>query len=59
MSLKIFDIVGREIESLVNEDQDPGAYHIRYDRHNLSSGIYFIRLQADGFVDVKKCVLMR
>jgi endoglucanase len=59
VSLKIYDVVGREIESLVNEDQNPGEYSIRYNASRLPSGIYFLRLSADGIVEIKKCVFIK
>ncbi len=59
VSLKIIDVLGREIESLVNEEQNPGEYHIRYDGHQLSSGIYFLKIEAGNFVDIKKCMLIK
>jgi hypothetical protein len=59
VSLKIFDVVGREIESIVNEDKNPGEYNIRYNASRLSSGIYFLRLEAGNFVNVKRCVIIK
>jgi poly(3-hydroxybutyrate) depolymerase len=59
VSLKVFDLVGREIETLVSEDQNAGEYKVEFHACNHASGLYLIRLQAEGFVDVKKCVLIR
>jgi L-ascorbate metabolism protein UlaG (beta-lactamase superfamily) len=59
VSLQIVDMLGREIESLVNGEQNPGEYRIRYDAHRLSGGIYFFRLEAEGFIDVKKCAFIK
>jgi photosystem II stability/assembly factor-like uncharacterized protein len=59
VSLKVFDITGREIQTLVNSDLKPGTYEITFDGSNLSSGIYFYRLEAGEFRDVKKLVLLK
>lgn len=63
VTLKIYDILGREIATLVNEEQAPGNYQVIFDATsaggNLSSGVYFYRLQAGGFVATKKMVLLR
>jgi len=57
--IKVFDILGREIETLVNEEKPVGTYEITWYAENLPSGIYFYRLQADSFVETKKMVLLR
>jgi phosphatidylserine/phosphatidylglycerophosphate/cardiolipin synthase-like enzyme len=58
-TLKVFDILGREIATLVNESMKPGTYSVSWDASQLSSGVYFYRLQSGNFTDVKKMVLMR
>jgi hypothetical protein len=55
----MFDIEGREIISLVNEFQNAGEYYIKFDGCNLTSGVYFIRLKAGEFIDIKKCILIK
>lgn len=58
-SIKIYDAVGREVESLVNEMQDAGVYEVRHDGSSLSSGVYFMRMDYNGRVITDKMVLMR
>ncbi|MFA5405267.1 MAG: right-handed parallel beta-helix repeat-containing protein [Ignavibacteria bacterium] len=57
--LKIYNIIGKEIATLVNEKQSPGIYEINWDASNYSSGIYFYRITAGGFTDTKKLILMK
>jgi len=59
VELKVFDILGREVISLVNEEQPSGKYEIVFDATSISTGIYFYRLQAGSFVETKKMVLMK
>jgi hypothetical protein len=59
VTIKIFDVTGREIQSLVNDMKLPGNYMVDFDGSNLASGIYFYKLQAEGFVDTKKMVLIK
>jgi len=57
--VKVFDILGNEIETLVNEEKQTGTYEITWYAESLPSGIYFYRLQAGNFVETKKMVLMK
>ncbi|MCG6958975.1 T9SS type A sorting domain-containing protein, partial [bacterium BMS3Abin03] len=57
--MKIFDILGREIITLVNENKIGGNYEIRFDAKNLSSGIYYYQIRAGKFIDTKKFVLIK
>jgi hypothetical protein len=57
--LIIFDITGREITTLVNEQLNPGTYEVTFDGSNLPSGIYFYKLTAGDFTDTKKLVLIK
>lgn len=60
VSLKIFDILGNEIVTLVNETKDAGEYEVKFDASDLSSGIYFYKIEAGGnFRDVKKMTLLK
>ena len=59
MTLKVFDILGREVATLVNEVKQPGTYTVQSDGSNLASGMYFYRLQAGSFVAMKKLVLLK
>jgi mannose/cellobiose epimerase-like protein (N-acyl-D-glucosamine 2-epimerase family) len=58
-TLKVYDAIGREIATLVNEMNEAGNYSIQFDAQKLSSGIYFYRLQAGEFVEVKKMLVMK
>lgn len=57
--LKIYDILGKEIETLVNENLSPGTYSIDWNALQYSSGIYLYKLQADEFVDIKRMTLIK
>ena len=59
VSLKIYDILGREVSTLVNEEKQPGNYEVTFDASNLSSGTYFYRLQAGNFSQIKKMILLK
>jgi hypothetical protein len=57
--LVVYDLLGREVATLVNETRQPGTYVVQFDASRLSSGVYFYRLQAGTFVDTKKLILLR
>lgn len=57
--LKVFDVLGKEIATLVNEDKTAGYHSVDFDASNLPSGVYFYRLIAGNFVDTKKMILLR
>ncbi len=59
VKLTVYDILGREIKTLVNKDQAPGEYEILFDAANLSSGVYFYRFQTAGFTVTKKMLLLK
>lgn len=59
VSLKVYNIVGEEIATLVNAEQSAGRYKIDWNASELASGVYFYRIQAAEFVDVKKMILMK
>ncbi|MCP5062319.1 MAG: T9SS type A sorting domain-containing protein [Ignavibacteriae bacterium] len=59
VKLKVFDIIGNEVATLVNKKQSPGNYNINFDASFLPSGIYFYRLQTGSFVETKKLVLLK
>ncbi len=59
VTLKIFDVLGNEITTLVNEEKPMGNYEVEFDATNLSSGVYFYRLQASDFIDTKKMILLK
>jgi len=57
--IKVFDILGNEIEILVDEQKTTGTYEITWYAESLPSGIYFYQLQTSGFIETKKMVLMK
>ncbi len=57
--LKVFDISGREVSTIINTTQDAGIYNISFNAENLSSGIYFYRLQAGNFSQTGKMILVK
>jgi hypothetical protein len=59
VELKVYDLLGREVANLVEEEQTAGNYKIEFDASKLSSGIYFYRLQSGGFTNTKKLILLR
>ena len=59
VTLVVYNILGKEVATLVNEVKSPGAYNLKFDGTNLSSGIYFYKLTADGFTSTKKFTLMK
>lgn len=58
-TLKIFDILGREIVSLMNEVKPKGTYDIAWDASRFPAGVYYYKLQTKEFVDVKKMILIK
>jgi hypothetical protein len=66
VSLKVYDILGNEVATLVNEEQLAGSYEVEYNtigtRHassSLPSGVYFYQLKAGSFIQTKKMILVR
>ena len=59
VSLKVFDLLGKEIVTLINEHKSVGAYKVNFDASRLPSGVYFYRLQAGDFIQTKKMVLLK
>ena len=59
VTLKVFDVLGREVTSLVNEVKQPGTYAVRWNASELGSGVYFYRLQAREYQQTKNLVLLR
>lgn len=58
-TLKIYDVLGREVATLVNEEKPVGKYEVNFDASKLSSGVYFYRLQAGSFVSIKKMMVLK
>jgi hypothetical protein len=59
VSLKIYDVLGREVMTLVDRTMSPGVYDVVLDASNIASGVYFYRLTAGEFVQTKKLVLLK
>jgi len=59
VTLKVYDVLGSKVATLVNKGQPQGNYEIEFDATTLPSGIYFYRIQAGSFVETKKMVLLR
>lgn len=57
--IKIYDILGREITTLVNENKSPGEYEVKFDATGMPSGIYFCRLETGSLNEIKKMILMK
>ena len=59
LTLKIYDVLGREIQTLVSEKKPAGIYEVKFNGDKLPSGIYFCRLQSENFVQTKKLILLK
>jgi len=59
ITLKVYDVLGNEVATLVNEEKPAGNYEVEFDGSKLTSGIYFYRLQAIDFNQTKKMVLIK
>jgi hypothetical protein len=69
VSLKVYDVLGNEIATLVNEEKPAGEYKVQFDISNLSggisakggyaSGVYFYQLKAGNYIETKKMVLLK
>ncbi|WP_290663398.1 T9SS type A sorting domain-containing protein, partial [Ignavibacterium sp.] len=65
--IKVYDILGNEVATLVNEEKEPGYYEVEFNAEQLSSGIYFYRLQSgnpltgsgQSYIQTKKMILLR
>jgi len=59
VTLKVYDLLGREVQALIDEDRLPGQHAVAFDASDLSSGIYFYRLQAGDIAESKRMVLLK
>ncbi|MEO8209704.1 MAG: T9SS type A sorting domain-containing protein [bacterium] len=59
VNLKVFDVQGKEVVTLVNEKLSPGSYEVDFDGRNLPSGIYFYKLSTDNFTNTKRMILLK
>jgi len=64
VTLKVYDVLGNEITTLVNEEKAPGTYEVEFSSHsgevrNLPSGLYFYTLNAENYTETKKMILLK
>lgn len=59
VTLKVYDVLGREVATLVNEPKQPGEYSVEWDAGSMPSGVYFYRLQAGSYAETRRLVLVR
>lgn len=59
VTIKVFDVLGKEIVTLINEYKHEGKYEIEFNAVSLTSGIYYYRLQSGDFVQTKKMILLK
>jgi hypothetical protein len=57
--LVVFDVLGKVVARLVDGARDPGRYSVRFDGSGIPSGVYFCRLDADGFSQVRKLMVLK
>jgi len=59
VTVRVYDILGRAVEVLVNEEKPAGKYEVEFDASRLSSGVYIYKIQAEEYVNVRKMILLR
>lgn len=59
VSLKVYNVLGKEIATLVSEEMNAGTYEVNFDASNLSSGVYFYKIESGNFVKTNKMILMK
>jgi len=59
VTLIVYDVLGKEVTTLVNDEKQPGVYEVEFNASNLSTGIYFYQLKAGSFVQTKKMILAK
>ncbi len=59
VALKVFDVLGNEVATLISEEKPAGSYEVEFNGLELSSGIYFYKLQSGSFVETKKMILLK
>jgi hypothetical protein len=57
--LSVYDLLGREVATLVNEQLQPGTYEVTFDGSNLPSGVYFYRLSSGNYIETKKMLMIK
>ena len=59
VTLKVYDMLGKEVATLVNENLSPGKYTVNFNGSNFASGVYFYRMESGEFRDIKRMVLIK
>jgi calcineurin-like phosphoesterase family protein len=59
VKLTVYDVLGREVTSLVNQKQEPGNYQISFDAENYTSGIYYYQLKVNNYIQTRKMILLK
>ena len=59
VTLKVYDVLGKEVTTLVNKEQSAGGYEVEFNAKKITSGVYFYKLQAGSFTETKKMLLLR
>jgi hypothetical protein len=59
VNMKIYDILGKEVASIINENLTAGFYEVEFNANNLASGMYFYRLETPSYKDIKKMMLIK
>ncbi len=59
VTLKIYDVLGREVRTLVNEVKSAGNFSVDFNASEYSSGVYFYKLESNGFSDIKRMMLIK
>jgi len=59
VTLKVYDVLGNEITTLVNEEKPAGLYEVEFNKNGLTSGVYFYQLKSESFVETKKMILLK
>jgi hypothetical protein len=57
--MKVFDIAGREVKVLISEYKQSGNYEVSFDGSNLSSGVYYYKIESGNYFEIKKMVLIK
>lgn len=59
VTLKIYDVLGREVITLINEELNAGSHQINFNAYNYSSGVYFYQLKTENYIETKKMILLK
>jgi len=59
VSLKVYDVLGREVAILINEEKQPGVYEMQFNASSFSSGIYYYKLVSGSFIETKKMIFLK